>query len=51
MDFFEIVHRRQSIRKFTSQPVDEAKLNQILAAVNRAPSAGNLQAYQIFVVK
>ncbi len=51
MDFFEVVHRRQSIREFTSQAVEKDKLNQILEAVNRAPSAGNLQAYKIFVVK
>ena len=51
MEFFEVVHKRQSIRKFTSQTVEEQKLQQILEAVNRAPSAGNLQAYKIFVVK
>lgn len=51
MDFFEVVHKRQSVRKFTAQQVEEDKLNRILEAVNRAPSAGNLQAYRIFVVK
>jgi len=51
VDFFEVVHRRQSVRKFTLQAVEDDKLNQILEVVNRAPSAGNLQAYRIFVVK
>jgi nitroreductase len=51
VDFFEVVRKRQSIRKFTPKPVEEEKLTQILEAVNRAPSAGNLQAYQLFVVK
>ena len=51
MEFFEVVHKRQSIRKFTEQSVEEDMLHQILEAVNRAPSAGNLQAYRIFVVK
>lgn len=31
--------------------MEEAKLNQILEAVNRAPSAGNLQAYKIYVIR
>jgi len=51
MDFFAVVRRRQSIRTFTAQPVEDAQLGQILEAANRAPSAGNLQAYQIVVVK
>jgi len=51
VEFFEVVQNRQSIRKFTSQAVEETKLHRILEAVNRAPSAGNLQAYRIFVVK
>ena len=51
MEFFEVVHKRQSIRRFTSQPVGEDELQQILEAANRAPSAGNLQAYRIFVIK
>jgi len=51
MDFFETVRARQAIRQFTSQPVSDAHLRQILEAANRAPSAGNLQAYEIYVVK
>jgi nitroreductase len=51
VEFFEVVHKRQSIRKFTEQPVEEAQLHKILEAANQAPSAGNLQAYRIFVVK
>jgi nitroreductase len=51
MQFFEVLRKRRSIRRFTSQPLEEEKLRQILEATNRAPSAGNLQAYKIFVVK
>lgn len=51
MEFFEVVQKRQSIRKFKATPVEADKLSRILKAANRAPSAGNLQAYQIFVVK
>ncbi|MBI3321461.1 MAG: nitroreductase family protein [Candidatus Omnitrophica bacterium] len=50
-DFFEVVRRRHSVRRFTAQPVPEAQIQQVLAAANRAPSAGNLQAYQIYVVR
>lgn len=50
MDFFDLIQRRHSVRLFTSQPVDEQKLQAILEAANRAPSAGNLQAYEIYLV-
>lgn len=50
MEFFEVVHARHSIRAFTPAHVETFKLQQILEAINRAPSAGNLQAYEIYVV-
>jgi nitroreductase len=51
MDYFEVVQSRHSIRSYSSQPVEEEKLQKILAAANQAPSAGNLQGYEIFVVR
>jgi nitroreductase len=51
MDFFEVIERRQSIRAYTDRGVEPAQLDQILRAANRAPSAGNLQAYEIVVVR
>ena len=51
MDFFELVKARRSVRAYQPQPVEEDKLEQILEAANRAPSAGNLQAYVILVVR
>ena len=50
MDYFELLEKRHSIRAFTSQPVEGEKLQAILQAANRAPSAGNLQAYEIYMV-
>ncbi len=50
MDFFNVLERRHSIRNFTSKPVEREKLDRIVAAANAAPSAANLQAYEIFVV-
>ena len=51
MDFFEIVKERRSIRVFTDRPVEAEKIERILETALAAPSAGNLQAYKIFVVK
>lgn len=51
MDFFELIERRQSVRAYKSQAVDESSLRKILESVNKAPSAGNFQAYEVFVVK
>lgn len=51
MDFFELIHSRRSIRVYTSQPIEEEKVTRILEAANHAPSAGNLQAYVILVVR
>lgn len=51
-DFFETVHRRHSVRKYhTDMDVEQEKLHAILATACAAPSAGDLQAYKIIVVK
>ena len=50
MEFFEVVKARHSIRAFTAKPIEPDKLQAILDAANRAPSAGNLQAYEIYAV-
>jgi nitroreductase len=49
MDYFEIVNERHSIRAYENKLVEPEKLQQILRAVNRAPSAGNLQAYELYL--
>jgi nitroreductase len=51
MDFFEVVEARQSVRVYADKGVEPATLRQMLQAVNRAPSAGNLQAYEVVVVR
>lgn len=51
MDFFETVKARHSIRAFQSRPVEDEKVQRIIEAVNLAPSAGDLQAYEIIVVR
>ncbi len=50
MNFFELISKRQSVRKYSSQAVEPEKITLILEAANRAPSAGNFQSYEIFLV-
>jgi nitroreductase len=50
MEFFKVLQERHSIRAFAERPVEPEKLRALLEAANRAPSAGNLQAYKIYVV-
>lgn len=50
MDFFELIQTRRSIRLFKETPVEPEKLQAILEAANAAPSAGNLQGYEIYLV-
>ncbi|HEY1197654.1 MAG TPA: nitroreductase family protein [Thermoplasmata archaeon] len=51
MEFPELIQRRRSTRSYSADPVDPVALDRILHTVSRAPSAGNLQAYRIFVVR
>lgn len=50
-DFQNICKSRSSIRKFIGKTIEEDKITQILNIVNTAPSAGNLQAYEVAVVR
>ena len=50
MDFFQTVEARHSIREYRQEPIPAGTLNLILEAANLAPSAGNLQAFEIYVV-
>ncbi len=50
MEFRDVILSRHSIRTFSDRPVEPNKLQQILEMANLAPSAGNLQAYEIYVV-
>jgi len=51
MEFFEVVRNRHSVRAFKDKEIEKEKLEKLLYVANSAPSAGNLQAYQIFLVK
>lgn len=47
----ELCNNRHSVRSFCNKNVDDSIINQILEVVQTAPSAGNLQAYEVVVVK
>lgn len=51
MEFRELIVRRRSVRAFTSAPIAEEVLASILEAVRSAPTAGNLQAFRVKVVR
>ncbi len=50
MEFRQVIERRHTVRSYRTDPVPEAALARIREAVQRAPSAGNLQAYRVVVV-
>lgn len=47
----EIIRNRRSIRSYNSDPVEDEKLEYILEAFRKAPSAKNIQPWKIIVVK
>jgi nitroreductase len=50
MDFYDVVHKRRSIRRFREEPVPSESLLRILDAGRWAPSGGNLQPWRFVVV-
>jgi nitroreductase len=51
MDVIAAIKGRRSIRRFTDQDVSGEQLAQILEAVRWAPSWGNSQCWEVFVVR
>lgn len=50
-DLFYVMSTRRSTRKFSPRPVEQWKIDKILAAADTAPTAGNFQGFEIFYVK
>ena len=50
MEFLQLAKERHSVRKYTPQPVEEAKLRNILEAGRVAPTAANCQPQRFLVV-
>ncbi|MFC1993724.1 nitroreductase family protein [Chloroflexota bacterium] len=51
MDFFEVVRKRRSVRRFSDQSVDEQDLKVILEATSLAPSATSEQLWRFIVIQ
>ena len=50
MDVFEAIASRYSCRAFLPKPVPESVVRDILERAARAPSAGNMQAWRVYVI-
>lgn len=51
-DLFRVMATRRSTRNFdTSHPVEQWKVDKILAAADTAPTAGNFQGFEVFYIK
>jgi nitroreductase len=50
-DFFELVEYQRACRAFSSEPVTDAELEQVLRAATFAPSAENKQPWEFIVVR
>jgi len=50
MDFYEVVLKRRSVRKFKEDKVPQEVLNRILEAGRWAPSGANLQPWRFIVI-
>ena len=51
MEYARLIKERYSVRKFSEQPVDDAKLAAILGAGRLSPTAVNKQPYRILVLR
>ena len=50
-ELLDLLRRRRSVRVYQARPVEKEKLSAILEAVRAAPSAGNLQAFEVIVIE
>lgn len=51
MDLFEVIKGRRSIRRFKKDGVDDEILMKVIEAGVWAPSAGNLQSWEVIIIK
>lgn len=51
MDELEAIFARRSIRKYTSDPVADTDINQLLEAAMAAPSGGNRKPWHFIIIK
>ena len=51
MSFLDIAKKRYTVRSYTSQKVEQDKLDQILEAAHVAPTGANCQPQHLIVVQ
>jgi nitroreductase len=51
MEFYDVLRKRRSIRKYKSTPVEQDKIDRMLEAVRLAPSAKNFQPWHFLVIR
>ena len=51
MEVLEAIRTRRSIRKYTTDPIDDGKLETVLEAARQAPSWANTQCWHFVVVR
>jgi nitroreductase len=51
VNFDELLRTRRSVRKFKNKPIEKERLDEILDSIKLAPSAKNLQSYEVFVLE
>jgi nitroreductase len=50
MSFLDLVRQRYSVRAYKPDPVEEEELRQVLEAARLAPTAKNLQPFQLVII-
>jgi len=50
MNFQELIHERQSVRKYRDKQVEKEKIEKLIEAVHTAPSACNSQPWKLVIV-
>lgn len=51
MEFFEVVEKRRSVRKFTNKEIPENVMRKCLKAATLAPNSSNLQTWEFYWVR
>jgi len=51
LDVFEAIKGRRSVRAFTNEPVSHEEVMKLIEAARCAPSAGNIQPWEIIIVR
>jgi nitroreductase len=51
MEFADVIRKRKMVRAYTDEPLDPEAVQRILAAANRAPSAGFSQGYALLTLQ